>query len=111
MRYSDLREDAPAKNIQDMISTIALSLITSGKTEVSTKGLAAAIAKRTGIDVPYGVLMDILMQLPFIQDVNSDVVTLSSGNDSADSSTGTSPEESVTDMATKAAVSASKDKI
>lgn len=110
MRYKDLTEDAPAKNIQNMISTIALSLISSGKTEVSTKGLAAEIAKRTGIDVPYGVLMDVLMELPFIQDVNSDVVTLQSGNNSADSPAESS-EESVTDMATKAAVQSSKDKI
>lgn len=81
MRYSELQEVAPGKDIRSMISTIALSLISSGRTEVNTKSLSTEIAKRTGIQVPYGVLMDILNTLPFVQDANSDLVTLSSNGE------------------------------
>lgn len=107
MFMKDLREDAPAKNIQDMVSTIALSLISSGKTQFSTKGLSAEIKKRTGIDVPYGAMMDILSQLPFINDVNSDFITLGSSQmeEPVENS-----EEKVTDMATKAAVKLNNEK-
>lgn len=81
MRYNDLTEVAPGKDIRLMISTIALSLISSGRFQVNTKSLSSEISKRTGIQVPYGVLMDILNSLPFVQDANSDLVTLSSNGE------------------------------
>lgn len=84
MRYNDLREVAPAKNIQNMISAIALSLISSGREQVRTQSLSSEIEKRTGIQVPYGVLMDILNSLPYVTDANSETVTLQ--NSSEDSS-------------------------
>ena len=83
MKYNQLTEEAPAKDIRAMLSTIALSLLASGRTEVSVKSLTNEIRKRTNIDVPYNVMMDVLNSLPFVQDANSDTVTLTSqGTDS-----------------------------
>lgn len=111
MYMKDLREDAPAKNIQDMISTIALSLISSGKTQFSTKGLATEIKKRTGIDIPYGTMMDILSTLPFVDDINAETITLGTGGTSSgDAAPEENSEELVSDMATKAAVSLNREK-
>lgn len=81
MRYNDLREVAPGKDIRTMLSTIALSLISSGRYEISTQSLSSEITKRTGIQVPYGVMMDILNSLPFVQDANSDTITLASNGE------------------------------
>lgn len=106
MRYNDLTEDAPSKDIRNMISTIALSLIASGKEQVSVTSLINEIKKRTNIDVPYNVMMDILNELPFVQDANSDIVTLQGSDvDSNSMDSGESSEEQVSDMATKAASS------
>lgn len=108
MRFKDLTEEAPGKDIRNMITTIALSLVSSGREEVNLQSLIAEIKKRTNIDVPYNVMMDILNSLPFVQDANSDVVTFS-GNDSE--STGEveqTSDEQVEDWATKAAVAANK---
>lgn len=102
MRFKQITEDAPGKDIRNMISTIALSLIATGREQVSIQSLINEIKKRTNIDVPYNVMMDILNELPFIQDANSDMVTLQ-GNDTDISGDIESPEEQVTDMATKAA--------
>lgn len=103
MRFSQITEDAPGKDIRNMISTIALSLIASGREEISVQSLINEIKKRTNIDVPYNVMMDILNELPFVQDANSDIVTLQ-GNDTDPSGDNVeSSEEQVTDMATKAA--------
>lgn len=106
MRFSELTEEAPGKDIRNMISTIALSLIATGREEVSVQSLINEIKKRTHIDVPYNVMMDILNELPFVQDTNSDVVTLQGSDTSTDGmevADGESSEEQVTDMATKAA--------
>ena len=108
MRFRDLTEEAPGKDIRNMITTIALSLVSSGREEVNLQSLIAEIKKRTNIDVPYNVMMDILNSLPFVQDANSDVVTFT-GNDSE--STGEveqNSEDQVEDWATKAAVAANK---
>ncbi|ELW0836300.1 hypothetical protein ACRYKS_20330 [Escherichia coli] len=108
MRFQDLTEEAPGKDIRNMITTIALSLVSSGREEVNLQSLIAEIKKRTNIDVPYNVMMDILNSLPFVQDANSDVVTFT-GNDSE--STGEveqNSEDQVEDWATKAAVAANK---
>ncbi|VVY06306.1 hypothetical protein [Escherichia coli] len=108
MRFQDLTEEAPGKDIRNMITTIALSLVSSGREEVNLQSLIAEIKKRTNIDVPYNVMMDILNSLPFVQDANSDVVTFA-GNDSE--STGEieqNSEDQVEDWATKAAVAANK---
>lgn len=106
MRFNELTEEAPGKDIRNMISTIALSLIASGREQISIQSLINEIRKRTNIDVPYNVMMDILNELPFVQDANSDMVTLQG----TDTSTGgmevsdeESSEEQVEDMATKAA--------
>lgn len=103
MKYSELTEDAPPKDIRNLIQSIALSLIGSGREEVHTMNLVNEIKKRTGIDVPYGVLMDILNELPFIQDANSDIITLGSDDIDGTESEEQSSEEQVQDMATKAA--------
>lgn len=106
MRFNDLTEEAPGKDIRSMISAIAISLIASGREQVSVQSLVNEIKKRTKIDVPYNVMMDILNELPFVQDANSDIVTLqgtdtsTDGMEVADEETS---EEQVTDMATKAA--------
>lgn len=106
MRFSQITEEAPSKDIRNMISTIALSLIASGREQISVQSLVNEIKKRTHIDVPYNVMMDILNELPFVQDASSDMITLQSvdstggGMEVADEET---PEEQVTDMATKAA--------
>ena len=108
MRFQDLTEEAPGKDIRNMITTIALSLVSSGREEVNLQSLIAEIKKRTNIDVPYNVMMDILNSLPFVHDANSDVVTFT-GNDSE--STGEveqNSEDQVEDWATKAAVAANK---
>ncbi|EON7637154.1 hypothetical protein FOI42_RS02085 [Escherichia coli] len=105
MKFSDLTEDAPPKDIRNMITSIALSLVSSGREEVNLQSLISEIKKRTNIDVPYNVMMDILNTLPFVQDVNSDIVKFAG----ADGDTNPSPdgqensEEQVTDWATKAA--------
>ena len=110
MRFSDLAEEAPGKDIRNMITTIALSLVSSGREEVNVQSLVSEIKKRTNIDVPYNVLMDILNSLPFVQDANSDVVTFA-GNDSQTSGDmEQNSDEQVEDWATKAAVSANKQK-
>lgn len=106
MRISDLTEEAPSKDIRNMISSIALSLISTGREQVSVKSLIDEIKKRTHIDVPYNVMMDILNELPFVQDASSDIVTLQGTDTSTgdmETSNEESPEEQVTDMATKAA--------
>lgn len=105
MRISDLTEDAPPKDIRNMITSIALSLIASGRDQVSVQSLISEIKKRTNIDVPYNVIMDILNSLPFVQDASSDNVTLSGGDTETTQSTGEDSEEVVSDMATKAAAS------
>ena len=102
MRYDELTEDAPPKDIQNLIQSIALSLIGSGKNEVHTQSLCREIKNRTGIDIPYGVLMDILNKLPFIQDANADTITLGS-NDGDSTDQGESSAQQVQDMAIKAA--------
>lgn len=104
MRFSDLTEDAPAKDIRNMITSIALSLVASGRDDVSIQSLIAEIKKRTNIDVPYNVMMDILNELPFVQDTNSDTVQFNSADENS-SDEGESSEDIVSDMATKAASS------
>ena len=101
MRISDLTEDAPPKDIRNMITSIALSLVASGRDQVSVQSLISEIKKRTNIDVPYNVIMDILNTLPFVQDTSTDNVTLSGGD--TDTQSEESSEEQVSDMATKAA--------
>lgn len=107
MRFEQITEVAPSKDIRNMISTIALSLISSGREEVSVQSLVNEIKKRTHIDVPYNVMMDILNELPFVQDANSDMVTFIGGDTGMDSSKTEeeTSEEKVNDMATKAASS------
>lgn len=103
MRISDLTEDAPPKDIRNMITSIALSLVASGRDQVSVQSLISEIKKRTNIDVPYNVIMDILNTLPFVQDTSTDNVTLSGGD--TDTQSDESSEEQVSDMAAKAAAS------
>ncbi len=103
MRFSQITEDAPGKDIRNMISTIALSLIASGKEQISVQSLINEIKKRTNIDVPYNVMMDILNELPFVQDANSDIVTLQGNDTTPSGDNAESSEEQVSDMATKAA--------
>ncbi|SOK58569.1 hypothetical protein [Yersinia phage fHe-Yen9-04] len=103
MRFNQITEDAPGKDIRNMISTIALSLIATGREQISIQSLINEIKKRTNIDVPYNVMMDILNELPFVQDANSDMVNLQGTDTSPDGDSIESPEEQVTDMATKAA--------
>lgn len=102
MRYSELTEDAPPKEIQSLIQSTALSLIATGREQVHTQNLVNEIKKRTGIDVPYGVLMDILNAMPFVQDANSDMITFGS-QDTEGNTEEESSEQQVQDMATKAA--------
>lgn len=104
MRFSELTEDAPSKDIRNMITSIALSLVATGRENVSVQSLISEIKKRTNIDVPYNVMMDILNELPFVSDANSDMVTFN-GADESGSDEGESSEEIVSDMATKAASS------
>jgi|SRR6478609_12214510 len=104
MRFSELTEDAPSKDIRNMIMSIALSLVATGRENVSVQSLISEIKKRTNIDVPYNVMMDILNELPFVSDANSDMVTFNGADDST-SEEGESSEEVVSDMATKAASS------
>ena len=104
MRFNQITEDAPGKDIRNMISSIALSLIATGREQVSVQSLVNEIKKRTNIDVPYNVIMDILNTLPFVQDANSDIVTLQGTDTSPDGgSSSETSEEQVSDMATKAA--------
>lgn len=105
MRFRQITEEAPSKDIRSMISTIALSLISSGREQVNVQSLVNEIKKRTGIDVPYNVMMDILNELPFVQDVDSTTVTFNSNDTEGDVSGDEteSSEEIVRDMATKAA--------
>jgi hypothetical protein len=105
MRFSDLTEDAPSKNIRDMIMTTALSLVATGREEVKLQSLISEIKKRTNIDVPYNVMVDILNSLPFVTDVNSDIVTFGGEGDTSTDEPEESSEEIVSDMATKAASS------
>lgn len=104
MKFSELTEDAPSKDIRNMITSIALSLVATGRENVSVQSLISEIKKRTNIDVPYNVMMDILNELPFVSDANSDMVTFN-GSDENTSTSGKSSEEVVSDMATKAASS------
>ena len=105
MKFSDLTEDAPSKNIRSMIMTTALSLVATGREEVKLQALIKEIKKRTNIDVPYNVMVDILNSLPFVQDVNSDVVTFGAEGDTSTDAPEESSEEIVSDMASKAASS------
>lgn len=107
MRFSELTEDAPSKDIRNMITSIALSLVATGRENISIQSLVSEIKKRTNIDVPYNVMMDILNELPFVSDVNSDVVNFA-GNDANSSEESESSEDIVSDMATKAASSSMK---
>lgn len=104
MRFRQITEQAPSKDIRSMISTIALSLIASGREQVNIQSLVNEIKKRTGIDVPYNVMMDILNELPFVQDADASTVTFNS-NDTEESGMDEteSSEDVVRDMATKAA--------
>lgn len=70
MKYDQLREDAPSKNIESLIKTFVMSLVASGRTEVRTASIAKEIEKRYNINVPYGALMDILNSLPIVDDAN-----------------------------------------
>jgi hypothetical protein len=110
MRFSDLTEDAPAKDIRNMITSVALSLVASGRENVSIQSLIAEIKKRTNIDVPYNVMMDILNSLPFVQDASSDMVQFAGADESSSSEEGESSEDMVSDMATKAATSSMRQK-
>lgn len=109
MNFSQLTEDAPQKDIRNLITSIALSLIASGRQEVSVKSLVNEIKKRNNIDIPYNVLMDILNSLPFVQDATSDMVQFSGADE--DPNAPESSEDIVTDMATKAASSNMKQDI
>lgn len=102
MRFEHITEEAPSRDIRNMISTIALSLIASGREQINVNSLISEIKKRTNIDVPYNVMMEILNELPFVQSSNSDIVTLGN-NDSSEMIQPESSEEVVRDMATKAA--------
>lgn len=104
MKYNDLiTEDAPERNIIDMVSNIALSLLSTGRTEFSTKGLVSEIKKRTGIDVPYNTIMDVLNTLPFVESATMDTIILIDGS-STDVDSTESSADAVEDMAKKAAV-------
>lgn len=109
MNFSQLTEDAPQKDIRNLITSIALSLIASGRQEVSVKSLVNEIKKRNNIDIPYNVLMDILNSLPFVQDATSDMVQFSGADE--DPNAAESSEDIVSDMATKAASSNMKQDI
>lgn len=102
MRFEHITEEAPSRDIRNMISTIALSLIASGREQINVNSLISEIKKRTNIDVPYNVMMEILNELPFVQSSNSDIVTLGN-NDSSEMMQPESSEDVVRDMATKAA--------
>lgn len=104
MKFSELTEDAPSKDIRNMITSIALSLVATGRENVSVQSLIGEIKKRTNIDVPYNVMMDILNELPFVSDANSDMVNFTGADDSG-SEGDESSEDIVSDMATKAASS------
>lgn len=104
MKFSELTEVAPEKNIQSMIMTTALSLVATGREEVKLQSLIGEIKKRTNIDVPYNVMVDILSNLPFVTDVNSDVVTFG-GEDTSTDAPEEDSEDIVADMASKAAAS------
>lgn len=110
MRFSDLTEEAPGKDIRNMITTIALSLMSTGREDVNVQSLISEIKKRTNIDVPYNVMMDILNSLPFVQDANSDVVTFVGNSADGLGELEQDSEDQVEDWATKAAVSANKQK-
>lgn len=103
MKFSQITEDAPPKDIQNLIQSIALSLIGSGKEQIGTQNLVNEIKKRTGIDIPYGVLMDILNQLPFIQDATADTITLGSSDSDGTAEPEEDSQQQVQDMAVKAA--------
>lgn len=107
MKFSELTEDAPSKDIRNMITSIALSLVATGREDVSVQSLISEIKKRTNIDVPYNVMMDILNDLPFVSDASSDIVSFN-GTDTSTSDEGESSEDVVSDMATKAASSSMK---
>lgn len=107
MKFSDLTEVAPGKNIRNMIMTTALSLIASGREEINVNSLIGEIKKRTNIDVPYNVMMDILNSLPFVQDsADPDIVKLGSTDEPVGQEEDS--EDIVADMATKAASSSLK---
>ncbi|BEH88139.1 hypothetical protein [Klebsiella phage phiKp_21] len=114
MKFHDIvkiTEDAPPKDIRNMITSIALSLVASGREEVGIQSLVNEIKKRTGIDVPYNVMMDILNSLPFVQDANSDRVQFSGTDTSTDfkqPNSEESSEQKVQDMAGKAATDSMK---
>ncbi|WNA16023.1 hypothetical protein XaC1_380 [Xanthomonas phage XaC1] len=103
MKYSQITEDAPPKDIQNLVQSIALSLIGSGKEQIGTQNLVNEIKKRFQIDIPYGVLMDMLNQLPFVQSATADTVTLGSNDADGTAEPGESSAEQVQDMAVKAA--------
>lgn len=105
MRFSDLTEDAPGKDIRNMVTSIALSLVATGREQISLQSLINEIKSRMNIDVPYNVMVDILNTLPFVQDVNSDIVQFSGNDTSTEQNPGESSEDQVLDMATKAASS------
>ena len=100
MKFEELTEDAPPKDIRNMITSIALSLIATGRDDINVQSLISEIKKRTNIDVPYNVMIEILDTLPFVGSTTNDTVSLN-GDDETDS--GESSEDTVTDMATKAA--------
>lgn len=109
MKYDQLREDAPSKNIESLIKTFVMSLVASGRTEVRTASIAKEIEKRYNINVPYGALMDILNSLPIVDDANEMNVSFGGENpNGVGSGDGESSEEKVRQMATKGA-SATKD--
>lgn len=101
MKFSELTEDAPPKDIRNMITSIALSLVATGRDDINVQSLISEIKKRTNIDVPYNVMIEILDTLPFVGATNNDTVSLNGGEESDND--GESSEETVTDMATKAA--------
>lgn len=103
MKFSDLTEDAPPKDIRNMVTSIALSLVATGREQVSLQSLINEIKSRMNIDIPYNVMVDILNTLPFVQDVNSDMVQFAGTDTSTDEQPGESSEDQVRDMATKAA--------
>lgn len=107
MKYSDLIvENATFNNpeVINIIKSIALALLSNGHTELSTDSLIKEIQQRTGINIPYNVMMNVLESLPFIASVDEQNITLTQDTSSSDKSSN-SPKKDVTDMATSAAVS------
>lgn len=77
MKLYELFEDiSPEEDLKQIIQDYFISLKANGVTEIPTSVVLDEVSKRSNIKVSFGDLSTLLGDLPMIQDMNNDTITI-----------------------------------